>query len=184
MNLATKLISVVLSGLLLVTLLCACAEKPKEEPKAKDPDKTQEQPAPEDPETEPEEPEETEPEQWTPENYQDVSRVDFSTPDIVIAADDYDGMFDFAKKLQNYEIPEGTIVEINGFVGASMMTHTVVVPNADGSERIGTTYEVVGGEVEYPEEGGAIHLTGVVRIGEYYPLLIVPAELFEAAETE
>ncbi len=110
-----------------------------------------------------------------PENYLDVTGVDFSNPTIVIAADDYDAMYDFAKKMQNFEIPEGTIVKIDGFAGPGTMTHTINVPNADGTGSVGTTYEVPG-DFEYPEEDTEIHLVGVVRMGEYFRLLVVPAE--------
>ncbi len=174
----TRLVSLLLVLLLLASVLAGCAGKEKDEPKAHEEGKSQNDTGPAEPETEPEE---TEPEPWTPEDYLDISQVDFSNPTVVIAADDYDGMYDFAKKLQNYEIPEGTIVEITGFVGPSMMTHTVNVPAADGSQSIGTTYEVVG-ELEFPPEDTKIHFIGVARIGEYYPLLVVPAALYEVVE--
>ena len=118
-----------------------------------------------------------------PADYRDVTGVDFSNPKIVINANDYDSMSDFAKKMQNFEIEEGTIVEINGFEGASTMTHSIVVPNADNSESIGTTYEVVG-DYEYPAEDTPIHITGVVRMGEYYRLIVVPADLIEVSAAE
>lgn len=118
-----------------------------------------------------------------PADYRDVTGVDFSNPTIVINANEYDSMSDFAKKMQNFEIEEGTIVEINGFEGASTMTHSIVVPNADNSESIGTTYEVVG-DYEYPAEDTPIHITGVVRMGEYYRLIVVPADLIEVSAAE
>ncbi|MBO4306658.1 MAG: hypothetical protein J5890_05670 [Clostridia bacterium] len=118
-----------------------------------------------------------------PADYRDVTGVDFSNPTIVINANDYDSMSDFARKMQNFEIEEGTIVEINGFEGASTMTHSIVVPNADNSESIGTTYEVAG-DYEYPAEDTPIHITGVVRMGEYYRLIVVPADLIEVSAAE
>lgn len=118
-----------------------------------------------------------------PADYRDVTGVDFSNPTIVINANDYDSMSDFAKKMQNFGIEEGTIVEINGFEGASTMTHSICVPNAENNGSVGTTYEVVG-DYEYPAEDTPIHITGVVRMGEYYRLIVVPADLIEVSAAE
>ena len=117
--------------------------------------------------------------------YLDVTGIDFTNPSIVIAYDDYDGMQDLAKKMQNFEIPADTVVEINGEVGASMMTHSIVVPNADGSQRIGTTFEVVGGnDADIPADGTQIHIIGVVRQNDNsINVLVVPAEQFEVPTT-
>ena len=116
-------------------------------------------------------------------NYLDVTGIDFSNPSIVVAYDDYEGMQDLAKKMQNFEIPADTIVEINGEVGASMMTHSIVVPNADRSQRIGTTFEVIGMEdADIPADGSQIHVIGVVRQNDnQINVLVVPAEQFEVS---
>ena len=93
-------------------------------------------------------------------------------------------MYDLAKKMQNFEIPADTVVEIYGEVGSAMMSHTIVVPNAAGDQRVGTTYEVIGGEdLEFPPDETRIHIIGVVRMNEsYFNVLVVPAELFTVEE--
>lgn len=117
----------------------------------------------------------------TPEDYLDVSGVDFSKPDIVISYGDYDGMVKLAKSIQNYEL-EGVVVEIDGEMGMSMMSHTVVMPNVDRSESMGTTFRVIGMEdKDYPGEDSRVHLTGIVRpLSEYVHGIVVPAEHFSA----
>ena len=179
--------AVLLALVLVLACFAGCGKKTEKENGAKDADKTQNtaaaptEPADTPTEPEPTEPEPTEPEPTEPagpEDYLDVTGVDFSAPSIVIAADDFDGMKTFAKQMQNYEIPVGTIVEISGFVGPGMLMHTINVPNKDGSESFGTTYVLVG-EAEYPPDETPIHLIGVVRMGEYYPLIVVPADLLK-----
>ena len=168
-----RLTALLLAVLLVLAVLAGCGQK-KDEGKAEDTAKAQQPPeqvtAP--PDTKGEE---------GPENYLDITGVDFSSPGEVIAADDYDGMYDFSKRMQNFLVPEGTIVELSGVVGSSMMTHTIVVYNPQGDQAVGTTYEVVG-DVEFPAEGTPIHIIGVVRMGEYYPVVVVPAELFQVVE--
>ena len=117
-------------------------------------------------------------------NYLDISGVDFSSPSISIAYDDFAGMQDLAKRMQNFEIEADTVVEIDGEVGSSMMSHTIVIPNAEGNLRVGTTYEVVGDEdLEFPPDETRIHIVGVVRMNEnYFNILVVPAELFTVVE--
>ncbi len=118
-----------------------------------------------------------------PANYLDVSGVDFSSPSVVIAEGDYDAMETLAKQMQNFEIDAGTVVEITGEVGASMMSHTIVVPNEDHSQRTGTTFELTGDTLpEVPSDGTPIHIVGVVRMGEYFNVLVVPADQFQVLD--
>ncbi len=163
--------ALLLTMLLLLTVFASCA-KPKEEA-----DPTLEA-APTESATDPEA---TDPIEPAPENYLDVTGVDFSSPTVTIAADDFDGMMNFAKSMQNYEIPEGTVVELYGFAGPGRLMHTINVPNKEGNESVGTSYEVVG-DITYPEEDTPLHLIGVVRFGEYYPLVVVPAELYDVGD--
>lgn len=169
MKKSAKLVSLLLAAMLIVAALSACGGGSTAKPADNAPaapaanDNTEATP--------------TEAAPAEPENYLDITGVDFSSPSIVIAADDYDGMQDFAKKMQNCEIQAGTIVEVSGIVGPSMMTHTINVPNADKSQSIGTTYEVVG-DVEFPDDGTPIHIVGVARMGEYFMVLVVPADQF------
>ena len=126
-----------------------------------------------------EEPEDT----AAPANYLDVSGVDFSSPSVVIAEGDYDAMETLAKQMQNFEIDADTVVEITGEVGASMMSHTIVVPNEDHSQRTGTTFELTGDTLpEVPSDGTPIHIVGVVRMGEYFNVLVVPADQFQVLD--
>lgn len=126
-----------------------------------------------------EEPEDT----AAPANYLDVSGVDFSSPSVVIAEGDYDAMETLAKQMQNFEIDADTVVEITGEVGASMMSHTIVVPNEDHSQRTGTTFELTGDPLpEVPSDGTPIHIVGVVRMGEYFNVLVVPADQFQVLD--
>lgn len=118
-----------------------------------------------------------------PANYLDVSGVDFSSPSVVIAEGDYDAMETLAKQMQNFEIDADTVVEITGEVGASMMSHTIVVPNEDHSQRTGTTFELTGDTLpEVPSDGTPIHIVGVVRMGEYFNVLVVPADQFQVLD--
>lgn len=102
----------------------------------------------------------------------------YAEPAVVIGENDYDAMNALIDKMQNGEIAEGTVVEITGYVGASVTTHTVVVRNAEGSKSIGTTYEI-DGEAEIPADGTKIHIVGAVRMGESYRVIGVPADRFE-----
>ncbi len=177
-----KQFTLILALVLAFALLTACAKQPAApaaesgtpEPAAQ-PQSTQAAPDTES---------EAETGEAAPESYLDVSGVDFSSPSIVIQADDYDGMFDLAKKMQNFEIPADTVVEIYGEVGASMMSHSIVVPNEAGDQRVGTTFEFAQGqEQEVPADETPIHIVGVVRMNEnYFNVLVVPAEHFESMQ--
>lgn len=173
-------ILLLLASLLLAAALTACGA-PKPAAPAQPPAAPTEEPAA--PTEEPAAPTE-EPAAPEAENYLDVTGVDFSAPSISIAYDDYAGMDDLARKMQNFDIPAGTVVEIDGEVGMSMMSHTIVIPNAEGSQRVGTTYEVVGDDsLEFPPDGTRIHIVGVIRMNDnYFNVLVVPAEHFTVKE--
>ncbi len=164
--------ALLLTMLLLLALFASCA-KPKAEQGTPTGDA-----APTESGTDPEATDLIEP---VPENYLDVTGVDFSAPSVTIAADDFDGMMNFAKQMQNAEIPVGTIVELYGFAGPGRLMHTINVPNKEGNESVGTSYEVVGIDT-YPPEDTPLHLIGVVRMGEYYPIIVVPAELYDVGD--
>lgn len=113
-------------------------------------------------------------------DYLDVSGVDFSSPSIVVEDGDFDGMVSLMNDMGNFVIEEGTIVEVTGHVGPTTMTHSIMVDDGEGMS-MGTTFVVVGlADDAYPPDETPIHITGVVRKGEYgYPVIVVPQDLFE-----
>lgn len=113
-------------------------------------------------------------------DYLDVSGVDFSSPSIVIEDGDFDGMVSLVTDMSNFAVEEGTIVEVTGHVGPTEMTHSILVDSGEGTAR-GTNFIVVGlADDAYPPDETPIHITGVLRKGEYgYFVIIVPQELFE-----
>ena len=170
-----KIMALVLVVIMVASMFAGCSKAKPAEPEKPETAEEQKDPKAEAPEGASDEKKDEK------EDILNVEGVDFSSPSIVINLDDYAAMEDFATKMQNFEIDEGTIVEITGYVGPSMMTHTINEPNEEGNQSIGTTYEVAG-DVEYPGDGAPIHIVGVVRMGDYYRLLIVPAEKFEVLD--
>lgn len=118
----------------------------------------------------------------TPEDATDFTGVDFSKPDIQILSNEYDRMKDVASQIQSYAL-EGVVIEIDGVVNSGM-SHSIQVPNADGSKFIGTTMEVVGfSDSDYPADRTRVHIKGIIRpMNEYAHGIFVPKDNFEVVE--
>ena len=92
---------------------------------------------------------------------------DYKKIDLEIKDGDYDGMLALAKDIQNGEAT-GKVVKIEGYVSHPLSAYSVVVPNADDTEKIGTQF-VIDGDGEYPEEDAHIVITGkVVEVSPMY----------------
>ena len=115
----------------------------------------------------------------TPENVNDFTGVDFSSPSIKIASGDYDKMMDIAKQIQSYTL-EGVVIEIDGVVNSGL-SHSIQIPNADGSKLIGTTIQVVGlDDKDFPADKTKVHIVGIIRpINEYAHGIIIAKENFQ-----
>ena len=118
----------------------------------------------------------------TPEDVTDFTGVDFSKPDIQIVSNEYESMKDVASQIQSYAL-EGVVIGIDGVVNSGM-SHSIQVPNDDGSKFIGTNIQVVGFEdSDYPADKTRVHITGIIRpMNEYVHIIYVPKDKFEITE--
>lgn len=118
----------------------------------------------------------------TPEDVNDFTGVDFSAPDIKVTYGDYDKMMETSKSIQNYQL-EGVVVEIDG-IFKNNMSASIQMPNADNSQSIGTTIQVVGlDEKDFPKDDTKIHIVGIVRpLNEYAHGIYVAKENFKVVE--
>ena len=118
----------------------------------------------------------------TPADPTDFTGVDFSAPDIKVTYGDYDKMMETSKSIQNYEL-EGVVVEIDGIFKKNM-SPSIQMPNADNSQSIGTTMELVGfSDSDYPKNDTKIHIVGIVRpLNEYAHGIFVAKDNFKVVE--
>ena len=83
----------------------------------------------------------------------------------------FEEMQDLSKSIQNGEIT-GQIVRIEGLVSHPMTKYSIVQVSEDGSQKIGTEFEIEGlDESEYPEDGARVVITG--EVVEKEPLYFV-----------
>jgi len=95
----------------------------------------------------------------------------YSTIDETVTYGDYDSMEILSKKIQNGEMV-GKVVKVEGLVSHPMSTFSVVEPNEDGSQKIGTKFVITGAdEADYPKDGDRIVITG--EIIEESPMVFI-----------
>jgi len=118
----------------------------------------------------------------TPEDVNDFTGVDFSAPSIKVSFGDYDKMFETSKAIQNYQL-EGVVVEIDGVIKNTAMSHSIQMYNADKSQSVGTELHIIGlDDKDYPEDDTRIHIVGIVRpLNEYaHGIYAAPENYFKA----
>ena len=91
---------------------------------------------------------------------------DLSNPSITIAYGDADAISDLGKKAQNFEIEEGTVVQISGIFNSGISTPAIHEQKAEG-ETVGINM-YVDGEWEAPADGTDIDVVGTFVKGQYF----------------
>ena len=90
------------------------------------------------------------------------SVVEYNSVDESIAFGDYEGMEKLSKAIQNGEMV-GKVVKIKGLVSHPMSTYSIVQPNEDGTQKIGTQFIISDADdSDYPEDGDTVVITGEV----------------------
>ena len=105
---------------------------------------------------------------------------DLASVDEVVEYGDYDAMYDLSKSIQNGEMT-GQVVQIDGDISHPMSTYSIVEQNEEGSSSIGTQF-IIAGDVEYPEDGDRVVITGMVI--EQSPMVFVIQTLPEFVEVQ
>ena len=115
---------------------------------------------------------------------QTPSSTDYSNVDVSVSYGDYDSMETLSKNIQN-GYATGQIVKIDGIVSHPATTYSVVQPNADGSQRIGTQFIIDGAsESDYPADGARVVITGeVVEQSPLYFVIKTTPQYVEVTET-
>ena len=109
--------------------------------------------------------------------------ADYKNVDVTIEAGDYDAMEALAKDIQNGEAT-GKVVKIEGVVSHPLSAYSVVVPNEDGTKKIGTQF-VIEGDGEYPEDGDSIVITGkVIEASPMYFVIQTIPDLLAIQESD
>lgn len=97
------------------------------------------------------------------------------TPSITIAYGDYDGIVDLAKKAQNFEVEEGTVVQISGILSTSGSNPSVMEQGESDKKGI-TMY--LDGDWEKAADGTDIDVIGTFVKGNFFMELHVdPANI-------
>ena len=87
---------------------------------------------------------------------------DLKKVDAMISFDDYEGMQNLAKDIQNGKMT-GKVVEIDGLVSHPGQSYSIVEKSADGKQKIGTVFTIDdGGEADYPSDGTRVTITAKV----------------------
>lgn len=97
------------------------------------------------------------------------------TPSITIEYGDYDGIVDLAKKAQNFEVAEGTVVQISGILSTSGSNPSVMEQGESDKKGI-TMY--IDGDWEKAADGTDIDVIGTFVKGQFFMELHVdPANI-------
>ncbi len=106
---------------------------------------------------------------------------EYKNIDFTVKSGEYETMEELAKDIQNGEAT-GKVVRIDGYVSHPLSSYSIVVPNADGTKKIGTQF-VIEGDAEYPADGEHIILVGkVVEISPAYYLIRTIPEMISVQE--
>ena len=95
-----------------------------------------------------------------------AAEADLSTPSIVIALGDVDGIIALGKQMQNFEIAEGTVIQITGLYEKPGSTGSIMESNEAGDAKNGISIFLADG-VEEPADDTIIEATGVAVKGQY-----------------
>ena len=87
---------------------------------------------------------------------------DLKKVDAMISFDDYEGMQNLAKDIQNGKMT-GKVVEIDGLVSHPGQSYSIVEKSADGKQKIGTVFTIDDGDkADYPDDGTRVTITAKV----------------------
>ena len=89
---------------------------------------------------------------------------DLSNPSIVVEYGDDKGIEELGSKAQNFEIEEGTVVKISGYLSTNFSNPSIMEERDGGG--IGITM-YVDGDWEMPEDKTDIEAVGVFKKGQY-----------------
>ena len=104
-----------------------------------------------------------------------AAAADGLTPSITIEYGDYDGIVDLAKKAQNFEVEEGTVVQISGILSTSGSNPSVMEQGESDKKGI-TMY--LDGDWEKAADGADIDVIGTFVKGQFFMELHVdPANI-------
>ena len=106
---------------------------------------------------------------------------DLSNPDIIIEFGDYDGITALGKKLQNFEVSEGTVIKVTGLYEKNTSTPSIMEANEAGDKKMGFSMYLADG-IEEPANDTKIEAVGVVEIGQYNMEFHIPEEGFTVLE--
>lgn len=119
--------------------------------------------------------EETEAAEETVEETEAAAAADGLTPSITIEYGDYDGIVDLAKKAQNFEVEEGTVVQISGILSTSGSNPSIMEQGESDKKGI-TMY--LDGDWEKAADGADIDVIGTFVKGQFFMELHVdPANI-------
>jgi len=119
--------------------------------------------------------EETEAAEETVEETEAAAAADGLTPSITIEYGDYDGIVDLAKKAQNFEVEEGTVVQISGILSTSGSNPSIMEQGESDKKGI-TMY--LDGDWEKGADGADIDVIGTFVKGQFFMELHVdPANI-------
>ncbi len=111
----------------------------------------------------------------TVEETEAAAAADGLTPSITIEYGDYDGIVDLAKKAQNFEVEEGTVVQISGILSTSGSNPSVMEQGESDKKGI-TMY--LDGDWEKAADGADIDVIGTFVKGQFFMELHVdPANI-------
>lgn len=104
--------------------------------------------------------------------------ADYSKPDLVIEADDFDAMESFLNDWESQKW-DGKVIRITGISARRTSNCTIMEKNADGVGK-GCSYEILGAAFPdgYPEDDAVVTLTGVLFFNPdtWARILQVPAD--------
>ena len=107
-----------------------------------------------------------------------AAAVDYTAPDVTIEYGDFDGISAFAEALQGGSY-DGQVVKVDGISSTRMSNCAIMEADADGSSKVGFTWQLEGKPElsEYPADGAHVVIVGVIVVGDYnVRYLEVPAD--------
>ena len=107
-----------------------------------------------------------------------AAEADLSNPSIVIEMGDIDGITDLGKKMQNFEVPEGTVIKITGLFVKNTSTPSIMEANEAGDAKQGISIYLDEG-IEEPADETAVEAVGVAVKGSYFMEFHVSADGFK-----
>ena len=98
----------------------------------------------------------------TSETSSGVSSGDLKNVNVEISYGDFDAMKTLSSDIQNGRMT-GKVVKIDGLVSHPGRNYSVVQKNADGTQKIGTVFNIQdGGDSDYPADGAHVVITAKV----------------------